>query len=96
MTDVEILSKVKSGLMITSDHFDVVLTLHINDVKDYLKNAGVKSSVIESEKSVGVILRGVSDLWTNGSSDFSPYFRDRVTQLALIGGEDNVQTVTDK
>lgn len=92
MTDADILSKVKSGLMITSDHFDDVLTLHINDVKDYLLNAGVHESVIESEKSVGAILRGVSDLWTNGSSEFSPYFRDRVTQLALIGGVGDVQT----
>lgn len=94
MTEAELLQSVKSGLMITTDLFDDVLKIHIRDVKSYLKNAGVKDSVIESEDSVGVILRGVSDLWNNGSGDvnFSPYFRDRATQLALSGGGENVST----
>ena len=90
MTDAELLVKVKTGLMITGDHFDDVLTLHIEDVKDYMVNAGVHSSLIDSDKSIGAILRGVADLWTNGSSEFSPYFRDKVTQLALVGGGDDV------
>lgn len=94
MTESELLKNVKSGLMITTDLFDDVLKIHIRDVKSYLKNAGVKDSVIESEDSVGVILRGVSDLWNNGSGDvkFSPYFIDRATQLSLIGGGNNVST----
>ena len=94
MTEAELLKSVKSGLMITTPLFDDVLKIHIRDVKSYLKNAGVKDSVIESEESVGVILRGVSDLWNNGSGDvkFSPYFRDRATQLSLLGGGENVST----
>ena len=94
MTETELLKDVKSGLLITTPLFDDVLKIHIRDVKSYLKNAGVKDSVIESEDAVGVILRGVSDLWNNGSGnvDFSPYFRDRATQLSLLGGEENVST----
>lgn len=94
MTDNEILAKVKSALLITTEHFDEVLRVHIDDVKSYLKRAGVKESVINSKESVGVILRGVSDLWNNGSGNvsFSPYFYDRASQLALSGGEDDVQT----
>lgn len=94
MTEAELLKSVKSGLMITTPLFDDVLMIHIRDVKSYLKTAGVKDFVIESEDAVGVILRGVSDLWNNGSGDvnFSPYFRDRATQLSLIGGGENVST----
>lgn len=89
MTDAEILSKVKTGLMITGNQFDDALMLHIGDVKEYLKLAGVPLNVIESEASVGVILRGVSDLWSN-SPGLSNYFFDRATQLALSGGDKNV------
>ena len=94
MTEGEILARVKTGLMITGNHFDDVLTLHIGDVKSYLRRAGVNETVIESSESVGVILRGVTDLWNNGSGDvkFSPYFYDRVSQLALSGGREDVST----
>ena len=35
--------------------------------------------------SVGVVARGVSDLWDNdgGGVKFSPFFHERVSQLAL-------------
>lgn len=89
MTDAEILAKVKSGLMITGNQFDEALMIHISDVKDYLKTAGLTLAQINSEASVGVILRGVSDLWSNASG-FSTYFYDRATQLALWGGANNV------
>ena len=88
MTDAEILAKVKTGLMITTDFFDEVLRLHIDEVKFYLMTAGVPETVVDSEESVGVILRGVADLWSNGSGNvtFSKFFYDRVSQLALSGG----------
>lgn len=92
MTDV--LTKVKSGLMITGTQFDEVLKIHIEDVTDYLKNAGITQSVIDSNTSVGVILRGVTDLWNNGSGEgkLSPYFYDRASQLAIVGGGKDVPT----
>ena len=94
MTDAEILTKVKSGLMITGNLFDDVLKLHITDVKSYMKNAGVPERVVDAEESVGAILRGVADLWNNGSGDvkFSPFFYDRVSQLALFGGGEDVSS----
>lgn len=94
MTDAEILAKVKTGLMITGDNFDDVLSLHIDSVRSYLRKSGVDETMIMSSESVGVILRGVSDLWNNGSGDvkFSPLFYDLACQLALSGGGDDVPT----
>ena len=91
MTEAEILAKVKTGLMISGEHFDEVLRLHIDEVKFYLRTAGVPDEVVDSDESVGVILRGVADLWSNGSGNvtFSPFFYDRVSQLALSGGVNN-------
>lgn len=92
MTNAELLANVKKGLMITGKQFDDVLSIHIADVKSYLKFAGVDDSRLESNDVVGVILRGVSDLWNNSAGDveFSPYFYDRVSQLVLSGGASDV------
>ena len=48
-----------------------------------MKSAGVADSVIESEASVGCIMRGVADLWNYGSGNasLSSYFKMRVLQL---------------
>lgn len=92
MTNAELLEKIKIGLMITSPVFDDVLTLHIEEVKDYIKSAGISEEIVNSERCVGVIFRGVSDLWNNGSgtAKLSPYFRDRVVQLSFFKGDNNV------
>lgn len=92
MTNAELLEKIKIGLMITNSVFDDVLLLHIEEVKDYIKNAGVSESIVDSERCVGVIFRGVSDLWNNGSgtATLSPYFRDRVVQLSFLKGDGDV------
>lgn len=91
---VDILKRVKDGLMITGSQFDNVLSDYIEEVKFYLKSAGVDPDTIESDECVGVIRRGVSDLWSNdgGSVKFSPYFYDRITQLAMEGVAKDVQT----
>lgn len=97
MTDAELLTKVKTGLMITGTHFDEVLKDHIYDVKSYLKGTGIPAKVVNSEECVGLIKRGVSDLMNNGSGDvkFSPYFYDRASQLVLSGGVEDVPSGTD-
>ena len=97
MTETELLEKIKSALMITSSAFDDVLKIHIENVKNYMINAGVKESVVNSNKSIGAIFRGVSDLWNNGSGkvDFSPYFRDQVVQLTFMDGDEDVSTTTN-
>lgn len=79
----DLLQKVKDGLQISGNQLDATLTIYIDEVKEYLKSAGVSQSIIDSDKSLGVIVRGVADLWTYGSAEarFSEYFYQRVIQL---------------
>ena len=85
MTDNEILNKVKTTLFgtETGSFRDDLLRIYINEVKDFMKHAGVSNDVIMSEKSVGVIALGVNDLWNYqaGGVKLSQYFIQRVIQL---------------
>lgn len=83
MADAAILTGVKNALGITGSYMDDTLTIYIDEVTNYMGNAGVSSNLIAA--SVGVIARGVNDLWNNnaGNGKLSPYFYDRVSQLAL-------------
>lgn len=89
MTNAELLAKLKSGLGITGTYQDDTLQVYIDEIKAYLASAGVKQSVIESEASVGCIIRGVADLWNYGSgnANLSPYFVQRMIQLSMKQGE---------
>lgn len=83
LTKSELLEKVKTALGITGNYQDDTLTIYIDEVKDYLLDAGVSKTTVESSSSVGVIARGVSDLWNYGSgnAELSPYFMQRAIQL---------------
>lgn len=74
------LSDVKSALGITGDYQDSTLQMWMDEVVAVLKDAGVS----ESTMTVGIIARGVSDLWNYGSGEgkLSLYFMQRATQLA--------------
>lgn len=74
------LSDVKSALGITGDYQDSTLQMWMDEVVAVLKDAGVSESTI----TVGIIARGVSDLWNYGAGDgkLSPYFMQRATQLS--------------
>ena len=89
MTDAELLTEVKKRIGITGDYQDDTLTGHIQDVKDFMQDAGVSEEVMQTTKILGAVTRGVSDLWDYGSGngEFSPYFFQRVTQLVYKGGE---------
>lgn len=89
MTDAELLTEVKKRIGITGDYQDDTLTGHIQDVKDFMQDAGVSEEVMQTTKIIGAVTRGVSDLWDygNGNGEFSPYFFQRVTQLVYKGGE---------
>lgn len=91
MTDAELLAQVKLGLGITGTYQDGTLQNYIDDVKGYLTDAGVNDSVLNSNASVGVITRGVSDLWNYGSGNtsLSEYFLQRAKQLALRGDDND-------
>lgn len=89
MTDQELLKEVKKRIGITGNYQDDTLNGHIQDVKDFMTDAGVSEKVMLSNRIVGAVTRGVSDLWDYGSGkgEFSPYFFQRVTQLAYAGGD---------
>ena len=89
MTDAELLTEVKKRIGITGDYQDDTLTGHIQDVKDFMQDAGVSEEVMQTTKIIGAVTRGVSDLWDYGSGngEISPYFFQRVTQLVYKGGE---------
>lgn len=88
LTEEQITNKVIKALTLTSFHKEIIQPF-VEDVKFYLKSAGIKDSVILSTASVGVFIRGVSDLWNYGSggTTLSPYFRERVIQLATAAIE---------
>ena len=75
------LENVKTALNITGNYQDETLLVYINEVMDFLKNAGVP----ESKITTGLVSRGVTDLWNYGASEgkLSEYFIQRATQLAL-------------
>ena len=79
----EILNGVKNALNVTGTFQDDTISGYIAEVMDYMVGAGVSDAIISA--SVGTIARGVSDLWDNdgGNVKLSPYFMNRVTQLAL-------------
>lgn len=92
MTDAELLTKIKNGLGITGDFQNDTLTVYVEEVKAFMKTAGVPQDVIESDASVGCIMRGVADLWNYGagSATLSDYFRMRMLQLRKEGEPDVV------
>lgn len=83
MTDQELLAKVKIGIGITGAYQDETLLTYIEEVKNFLFDAGVPENIVNGSDSVGVITRGVSDLWNygTGSAEFSPYFIQRAVQM---------------
>lgn len=74
------LENVKSALGITGTYNDTTIQLYIDEVKEFLRGAGVADSNI----TVGIVARGVADLWNYGSGNgkLSDYFIQRATQLS--------------
>lgn len=90
--NAELLLKIKSGLGITGDYQDDTLQVYVDEVKEFMKDAGIKEEVVNDTASVGCIMRGVADLWnySSGGVKFSDYFEKRVIQLACKEGGGNV------
>jgi len=80
MADETMLAKVKSALGIEGDYQDPTITEYIDEVIDFLTDAGIKPVNITS----GIVSRGVADLWNYGANDgkLSEYFMQRATQLS--------------
>lgn len=83
MTDAELLEEVKTRLALTGIYHDNLISGYIQDVKEYLLDSGVNPDVVNNKVSVGVIARGVADLWNFGSGEgkFSEVFYQRLIQL---------------
>lgn len=96
MTADELLAKVKVGLGITGDYQDDTLKFYIDEVKAFMRSAGVAETVVNSSEAAGIIMRGVADLWNYGSGSvkLSEYFIQRAIQLSVKaeepGGDGNV------
>lgn len=80
MCENQLLDGVKTALNITGNFQDETLKQYIEEVTDFLKDAGVKQNHI----TVGIVARGVSDLWNYGSGGgvLSEYFYRRAAQLS--------------
>lgn len=83
MNDTELLQEVKNRMLITTDYHDEMLKGFIRDTKEFLIDSGVLKEVVDSEVSVGVIARGVADLFNVGTGDgeYSSLFYKRAIQL---------------
>lgn len=75
------LEDVKAALGITGDFLNDTLNVYISEVTAFLTSAGVP----EGNITVGIVARGVSDLWNFGSGEgkLSEYFYQRAKQLAM-------------
>ena len=83
MADTALLAAVKTALGVTSDYMDATISLYIDSVVDYMRGAGVSAELCAV--SVGVVSRGVNDIWTGaaGGAEYSKQFYDMVSQFVL-------------
>lgn len=84
------LEDVKKRLGITGVYQDELLQGYIDEVKAFLIDSGVDAKVLDTSEAIGIIARGVSDLWDygNGGTNLSPYFYQRAIQLASKTGDE--------
>ena len=80
-----LLEDVRTALGITGNYQDNTLMLYIDEVTEFLIDAGVT----ENHITVGIVSRGVTDLWnySSGEGKFSDYFLKRAVQLSYKGDE---------
>ena len=89
MTKDEVLTEVMVGLGNVPTQTRNTIKIHFNDVLRYLVSSGVKPHLIDikndfiDESCIGVITRGVGDLWNygNGDTKLSDYFYEGANQL---------------
>ena len=81
------LEKVKECLGITGTYQDTILKNWIAEIKQLMIDGGIAPSIVNDEKSAGVIARGIDDVYFQ-KSNLSTYFWQRATQLALKDGDE--------
>ena len=88
----QMLEKVKKALGIEGEYQDETILVYMDEVLMYAQSAGVPCDILNSEKMLGLLTCGVSDLWNlnSGNKSFSPYFMQRLIQLKNSSGDENV------
>lgn len=83
MDEATLLNSVKTALGITGDYQNETIKIYMYEVLEYLSDAGVSAETLMQPSIVGVVVRGVSDLWNYGNSGgkLSEYFMQRAIQL---------------
>lgn len=83
MDEATLLQSVKTALGITGTYQDETIKIYMYEALEYLAGAGVSAEKLMSPSIVGVVARGVSDLWNYGNSGgkLSEYFIQRAIQL---------------
>lgn len=78
------LEAVKKMIGASGTYQDDAIKGYIAEVIEYMDGAGVSRELAEGDTCIGVVARGVSDLWdlNGGKTSLSPYFKERVAQLA--------------
>lgn len=78
---MDILDDVSTALGISGHYLDDTLRPYVDEVIGFLKAAGVPESAI----TVGIVARGVADIWNYGGAGgvLSEYFLQRATQLSI-------------
>lgn len=86
MSEAELLVEIKKGLGVSGNYHDSTLLRHLKDVKAYCKSAGVSDEILSSDASVGCLIRGIADAWTqeSGTTRFSLMFQQRLIQLIIL------------
>lgn len=78
-----------------NDYINGIFQNYIDEVREYLHDAGIPENVSGTRRCAGLVARGVADLWNlgAGAADLSPYFCKRAAQLSLkLEAEKHEQT----
>lgn len=77
------LESIKTALGITGSYLDGTIRIYIDEVNHYLVDAGMPSEKVNTDETIGIVARGVADLWNYGAGDgkLSTYFMQRAIQL---------------
>ena len=77
------LEKIKTALGITGSYLDGTIRIYIDEVNHYLVDAGMPTEKVNTDETIGIVARGVADLWNYGAGDgkLSTYFMQRAIQL---------------
>lgn len=74
---------IKKALGITGNYLDDTIQIYIDEVNSYLVSSGMPSDLVNTDETVGIVARGVADLWNYGAGEgkLSNYFMQRAIQL---------------